>query len=205
MNETQMVNLIAYRLGNVKGQDDAIKAELAQSIRRVEDNGFHPWFLVSENNFYETQVGESRIPIPAGFIMEYEEGSLALQGDEGVPRILGKKSMDVISECSYSGEPLYYALTNKYFRLYPVPDAVYKLELIFYRRSTALGYAEGENPWYDEASELLVAETCWAMLAARKSKDAEYWRNLANQQWLLIQQKDAERRESNREITFGGD
>lgn len=206
MNITDMVALVAYRLGNIRGQDTAISNEIAQAIRRLEEREFHPWFLLSEMNFYTTKIGETRVVIPSGFLMEYEEGSLYYIPDEGSPVTLVKQSLDQIRDNnSVAGVPEFYALTNRYFRLYPVPDGEYKVEMIFYRRSEFLKKETGENPWYDEASDLVVAEACWGMLTARRDKSADYWRNISNQEFQRLMTRDTERREVNRDVTFGGE
>ena len=206
MDINQIVSLVAYRMGNVRGQDTAIQNEVYQAINRLEVREFLPWFLLSEMNFYTTKIGEPRVPIPRGFLMEYEEGSLFLDIPETEYTTICKKSLDQIADewTMKSGKPLYYALTNSYFRLYPIPDAGYKIEMIFYRKSEFLKHEDGENAWFDNASDLVVAETCWGMLTARRDKQAEYWRGIAEQEWQRLIMRDTERREMNRDVTFGG-
>lgn len=205
MNLTQMTELVAYRMGNVRGQDSAIQSEIAAAVDRLEAREFHPWFLLSEMNFYTTKIGEPRVPLPKGFIGEYEEGSLFIYDANGKQVTLCKKSLDQIVDMNQdAGMPVYYALTNTYFRLYPVSDVPYKIEMIFYRKSEFLKFEAGENPWYDDASELVVAETVWAMLSARRDQRADYWRQKSDQEFMRLQHRDIERREMNRDVTFGG-
>lgn len=204
MDKATLVKTIAYRMGNVKGQDAAIEIELALSVARLEGQEFVPWFLLSENNFFEGTAQENRIPIPRGFIREYEEGSLYLRRTDGTGKCLVKKSQDQLLKYEgLTGEPSHYSLTNQYFRIYPVPQEDFKVELLFYRKSDTLNV--DDNPWYEYAAELLVAETIWAMLSARRDKMADYWKQVAGDQMRRLMILDAERRLANQEIFMGGD
>lgn len=204
MDKATLVKTIAYRMGNVKGQDTAIDFELALSIERLEGQEFVPWFLLSENNFFEGTAQENRIPVPRGFIREYEEGSLYLRRVDGTGKCLIKKSQDqLLNYEGMTGEPSHYSLTNQYFRIYPVPQEDFKVELLFYRKSSTLNVED--NPWYEYAAELLVAETIWAMLSARRDKMADYWKIVAADQMRRLTILDAERRLANQEIFMGGD
>lgn len=204
MDRATLIKTAAYRMGNIRGQDEAIGLELDLAVHRLEGQDFYPWFLLSENNFYDLSAGENRVPVPPGFLSEYEEGALYLVRDNGQYIPLKKKSQDQLKSLfEVTGEPCAYALTNQYFRVFPVPSEDVKLELLFYRDSATLSV--DENPWYTNAAELLIAETCWAMLSARKDQRADYWKGAAAEQYQRLQRKDVERREVNREITFGGD
>lgn len=176
-----VVEAAAFRLGNRTGLDSVIQAEAIRLQSRFErgialsppyTGNFLPWFLLSENKFNNTVAGESRVRVPTDFIAEYEEGCLWVfdENDERIP--LDKEDQDVLA-VKYAGLsqlPQEYALTNQYFRLYPIPDAVYKLEILVYRSQPTFA-PNTENKWFDEAFDFVVAET--ALSVARAQNDVK--------------------------------
>lgn len=203
MDKQQLIKLTALRLGNVRGLDAMIDAEIDATVVRLENEPFHPWFLLSENNIYKTEDGESRVPVPDEFLAEYDNGSLYVQLENGFWKDLPKMSQEEMM-AEFQGEksmPRGYSLTNKYFRLFPTPDKEYKLELLFYRRSVSIS---GENAWYKEAPDLVIYETAAHILLARKDKRAQVMQSLADVQKQALMTRHVEREEANREGFVGG-
>lgn len=203
MTEAQVVALIAYRLGNIRNQEAAIKAQMYAIIEELEQSPFHPWFLLSENNHTQTVIGERRVPVPTDFLAEYEEGSLYLDNDTEWKE-LKKMSQDQLRECcSDPGKPSAYALTNSYFRLFPQPDAEYDLELMYYKKSSNV---EGDlNPWIINAGNLLSWKVCAVMAASRKDmKASQGYEQKALAALYSLRQQHLERMETNKEVIFGG-
>lgn len=203
MDLNTVVKAVAFRLGNVRGMDEVIKMEVQASIRRLENEDFYPWFLLSENNMYKTQADEFRVPVPDNFLAEYDDSCLYLKQDNGIYRPLAKMTAEQarLSYQNSSGTPVAYALTNKYFRIFPAPDREYELELLFYRRSSSL---EGENPWFVEAFDLVVYETVSHIMFARSDKRAGSFEQLASEQKMLLMRRHTAREEANRDVVWGG-
>lgn len=203
MDKATIVKRVAFRLGNVRGMDTLIEAEVDATINRLENEDFRPWFLLSENNTYKTTIGERRVPVPREFLSEYEDTALYVVHD-GLDYPLQKMSQEEarVKWQGSQGVPQAYALTNKYFRLFPAPDAEYELELIFYRRSGAL--ANDENPWFVEAADWVIYDTAAHMLLARKDKRYMEMEQLSQEQKALVMRRHTEREETNREVIFGG-
>lgn len=204
MDKATIVKTVAYRMGNIRNMDSIINTEIDITVDRLEGQEFCPWFLLSENNYYEGLAGENRIPVPAGFIREYEEGALYLSKSDGTVRLLCKKSQDQLTDLmGTTGVPTHYALTNQYFRVFPIPLEDFKVELLFFRKSATI--SAGENPWFTHAAELIIAETLWSLLASRRDKTADYWKGVSNDQLVRLKARDMERRISNQELTMGGE
>lgn len=204
MTKDQVVKMVAFRLGNVRGMDAIIETEIESTINRLENEAFQPWFLLSENNEYQMQVGENRVPVPADFLAEYDESALYVKMDNGGYFPLSKMSSEEVRAKWQNGQgmPQGYSLTNKYFRVFPAPDKEYLLELLFYRRSKSI--ANDDNPWLTEASDLIVYETAAHMLLARKDKRFMAMEQLAQEQKLLLMNRHTAREEANRDVTMGG-
>lgn len=203
MDKQQLIKLTALRLGNVRGLDTMIDAEIDATVVRLENEPFHPWFLLSENNIYRTSAGENRVPVPDEFLAEYDDGAMYIKLENGFWKPLPKMSQEEMM-LEFQGEasmPRGYSLTNKYFRLFPTPDKEYELELLFYRRSVSIA---GTNAWYKEASDLVVYETASHILLARKDKRAQVMQGLADGQKQALMARHTEREESNRDGFLGG-
>jgi hypothetical protein len=159
------IALIAARLGDRDDLTNQLIAEMQLAQTRLESDIFLPWFLLSEKATMETEIGEDRIPLPCDFLMEFEEGTLFYVDDEEEePVPLVKETFEKIREAyPGTGAPKAYALTNGYFRLRYVPDAVYTLGVIYYQRDTVLD-SNIENRWLLNAADWLIAET--GMVAA---------------------------------------
>lgn len=120
-----------------------------------------PWFLIEEMSEIDTEIGEERVPIPANFLRETEDSALwvflptAVETAQWVP--LFKDASDYIRNKfqSATGQPERYSLMNKYFRLKPIPDDVYRLKMIYYKQDDLLD-SNIENGWLKHAPEILV-------------------------------------------------
>lgn len=176
MIKSKLVELIKMRLGNRTdtGIDARIDTELDAAQYELERFGvFTPWFLLSETATYTTAAGESRVPIPADMLQEYEEGALYY---DGLP--LTKHDQDYLSEFyheSLPGAPRAYALVGNYFVLYPVPDASYEISMKYYRADAVPSAVsvDAENLWMVYAADWLWSKTGQAIARFIKDPDAQ--------------------------------
>lgn len=203
MKKVDIIAAIAYGLGNLRGMESQIETGLKVVLAELEEGPFFPWFLLSENNHYVMDIGERRVPLPRDFLQECEETALYLQKESGDWVYLYKASQDQLREmANETGEPCVYSLTNEYFRLFPIPDKAYKLEMIYYKGSD---HDDEENPWFKFASNLIIKKVCSYMAKARRDKQWQVFEGEANTAYIKLQQDDIARREVNREATYGGD
>lgn len=202
MTKDQIVKAVCLRLGNLRRQDDLVSGEVDMTIARLENEALEPWFLLSENNRYVLKAGQNRVPLPQGFLKEYEQGALYVNDGEKEIQLI-KKSDDMLRKGKEThGIPTHYSLTNQYFRVYPTPREDTELELIFFRRSANLGEP---NPWFVEASELVINETCFSICTAKKDQRSQMYKQMAQNDRLNISQRDVDRNTANYELILGGD
>ena len=180
MNQTNAVAEVAYRLGNRTDLNTRILSvmDLVQSDI-LEKDSFLPWFLLSEDSTIQTTSGEERIALPSDFLREYELGALWLYDSTADRKWtpLKKDFHDSLRAArggtlEASGKPTRYDLSGGYFRLTPVPDAVYTLQMKYYQADalpSAVG-ATGENQWLKYAPERLITETVLKMAAHLRCK-----------------------------------
>jgi hypothetical protein len=135
-----------------------------------------PWFLEAEVSSISTVSGEERVKLPSDFIREWDDdplwyynASAADVGDVWVP--LAKDELEILRE-TYpgSGAPLGYNLDAKYFRLFPTPDAIYVLKMIYYKHDQVLS-TNIENLWLEHYPLLLVGMAGGALTSGTRDKD----------------------------------
>lgn len=159
------IDLVAYRLGNRTDLDARILAEMKLTQAMLENNwqsSEMPWFLLNElgeQASTTTVNGQERLEVPEDFLREPEDGALWVQDTDSRWYGLCKYDLDYLRKhTSSSGLPRGYALTGKYFRFYPVPDAEYPIRMLYYAADTVLD-SNVENNWLKYAPELLIAAT----------------------------------------------
>lgn len=164
MTKQEAIDLIKLRLGSRDDSDlDAlIAAELQSSQEELEVTAPYPWFCISENSTAETVAGEPRVALPTDFVVETDEARFELSTDGGTTfaKPLVKGSYDAI-RATYGdtpGEPEAYTIIGTRFVLGPVPDAAYKIRMIYQGRDVAMSTlaAGNTNRWLSIVPQYLV-------------------------------------------------
>lgn len=208
MLRDEAVAVIAARCGNRTDLDARIVLELKLAQGRLESDGFLPFFLVSELASASTTNGQEQITFPTTFLRELDpDDSVFLIFDaDGNEYDLRKADYQWMRrELDPTGRPSHYTILGKYFRLRPVPDAVYSLQFMFYQQDTVLD-TNIENQWLKYAPNLLIAEAGARVAAFIGNQQAQqlFTSEIAIEQARLVNAETA-RREANRDRTMGDD
>lgn len=172
MTRDQAVALIKARLK--RPADTALNAQIVTELETVqqfvlEESGIiRPWFLLTENLTTVTEIGEPRVVIPTGFLDEYEDGALwILNPDSNEYERLTRGTFEELRlsdtlvqyrDDDGRGMPRAYSLDGNYFRLDPVPAAVYTLQILVYVKDDLPANGSDTNQWLTYAAELLTSE-----------------------------------------------
>jgi hypothetical protein len=165
MDRDTAVNLVALRLGNRPELAESIIAEMQLAQQSLEiglqlpqGGTFLPWFLLTEKASTTTLVLEERLSVPADFLGLPDEEEAALWLDDKA--LVPSDYADLVHEFKDSepGEPTHYALVGEYFRLRPIPSAVFPISMLYFGRGAVLD-ANIENIWLKEAPLLLISQT----------------------------------------------
>lgn len=148
---------------------------LTLAIEALESDVFSPWFLLSEFANTVTKESEQRVKLPKGFIKGYEHGELFYENEVGQPQPLVKQDFDdLVVEYSASepGRPVHYAFTNKYYRVFPLPDAAYNIFMLYYRKSdVAWTNPDNRNVWLEHVSRYVIAKA--AIILMEDTRDVK--------------------------------
>jgi len=178
----------------------------------VGGGSFLPWFLRTEVTTITTSIGEERVPLPPDFLREYEEDALYYFNPAADPTIgqnqwrpLWKDDIQANrikygalwpqftgsaspSDSSNAAEwfewgPKAYSLDGNYFRIFPLPQQVYTLKMIYYARDAALSpTVDSENKWLHNASEVLMGEAGYQMAhTARDDNRIQYFQTIRDE------------------------
>lgn len=122
-----------------------------------------PFFLRTEYASIQTVIGEERVPLPTvrGFLMLVEDSALWRfdSTEDKKWRELAKHDLDALRRvysASSDDEPRAYALDYLYFRVFPTPDKVYTLKMIYYGEDEILD-TNVENKWLKHFPFLLIS------------------------------------------------
>ncbi len=205
MNGEEVVALVKRRMarfGSSTSLDADVVIELNQAQKRLELNPFLPWFLLSERSTISTVEAEARIIVPTDMIREYEEGTLWVLDAQGGEHELTKNLWDELKNDSRfdgTGRPKRYATVGLYFRLRPIPDAIYTLRMIYYKAQSVIVQDGTTNQWLTWGTDLLVAEAGFILATSytQNDKSAKMFRDMIPAEMTRLMIADEARKHAN--------
>lgn len=160
MTRDEAVAAIKVQLGFRTNQDAQIVTCLQQAQVKLERMATKPWFLLSEKATVSLVIDEPRLAHPTDYLGEYEENGLTyIPADNEDPVALRKDDLDIL-KAYYKlteGPPEAYAVDGAYFRIFPIPDDEYTMEMYYYQQDTVLS-TNVENNWLKYFPFLIMGE-----------------------------------------------
>ena len=217
MTRDEAVAIIQQQLGFRTTLSSEIVTNLKLAQTQLEAGPTKPWFLVSEDSYTDTEIGEQRIPFPTDFLEETDDAVFRYVPDEpsvSDPEVDLKKDiydtlrrnyMDVTTGMIEEGPPEAYAALGEYFRIFPIPDAAYRLRMIYYKQDTVLS-SNVENGWLKWNPFILIGKA-GNMIAGGPLRDATAMQIFS--QWeaeghITLQRQNVAREMANRDMQVGG-
>ena len=209
----EIIDVVLNRLGN-RSADTALRAfaeaELLLVQERLEGEASPPWFLLTERASASTTADEPRLPVPANFLQEWEEGALlVLDSTNSEEDEVIKDDYDALKakyKNTAAGIPVHYALRNDVFWLFPTPDIVYTIYMTYFKSQVALT-TNITTPWTTHASDVLIGELGIVLAGEYLHNDQLKARFEANtlRARNRLSAKSTAREEANRSRTMGDD
>lgn len=159
MLRDEAVSWVQFHLGNRNDLTTQAQNALIAAQDELERQDFLPWFLRTEVMPITTTINEERLSVPSDFIREWEEGSLYIVETDGKLTELDKDTLSILRtqfKGAVAGKPTNFALDNAYFRLFPTPNLVYTIKLIYYAHAAKLSI-NIENAWLKNAPWMVIA------------------------------------------------
>lgn len=217
MMRDEAVAAIQQQLGFRSDQSANIITNMKLAQTLLESEPTKPWFMISEQHYIRTTVGEERIPLPdtptaqGRFIQEIDQARFVYIPEPGVedtdPVDLLKDDYDLLAKQyagADAGPPEAYALLGHYFHVFPTPDALYQIKMIFIVAQQTLD-TNVENNWLKYAPLFIMGRAGWFTASALRDS----WAVGVFQQWeaqgrLLIFNQTEARDHANRTYQIGG-
>lgn len=219
MTRDEAVALIKMQLGFRTNQDANIVTCLQLAQMQLELQPTKPWFLVSEDSYAFTTADEDRVALPSDFLEEIEDAVLRYVPEDstglGDEVDLVKDLYDELRKTFRSwtnsttdvqtGAPEAYCILNGYFRIFPTPDDVYRLRMIYYKKDDLLT-SNIENGWLKWAPMLIMGKA-GQMIAGGPLRDVDavgVFKLWEAQGSLALNTQMVAREEANRRPQMGG-
>ncbi len=156
------------RMREMLGHNSSLQASsfidaLKDAQETLEKEPQLPWFLRTEISSISTVANEERVVIPTDFLLMPESDDdgiwVFIAGDDNPWRRLRQDHVG-FNRGKYSNEddaePKAYSLDNLYFRLFPTPDKIFTIKMIFLAQDALLD-TNIENKWLEHIPWLLIA------------------------------------------------
>lgn len=162
MTRDECVSMIQEQLGFRTNLATNIVSYMKLAQITLEQGPTLPWFLISEQNYITTVANEQRLVLPTDFIREIDEARFVYipdsAEDDTSPVDLVKDDYDDLAtqyKDAMAGPPEAYALIGKYFRIFPTPDDLYTIKMIYYKKDDTLD-TNIENLWLANVPKLFM-------------------------------------------------
>lgn len=152
-------------------------ANIVQAMKEVQEEqeleAILPDFLRKQYDIaYVTTISDHVLDVPDDFIREWDEDQLNVTLSDGTIQNLVKDELGYLRiRYTDSGLPVRYALINRQFYFYPLPDAEYVVSGTYYAHDALLN-TNIENKWLANMPDLLISGAGLLIAAAMRDKDA---------------------------------
>ena len=176
MTRTDIIELIRDSLGFNQALNEAI---ILRHMDRMQEryekgSGARPlaWFLFDHDATVTTTANNRYVDKPTGFIQFDDNFELSIVDASNVTHPLYRRDQyELIPDSALIGFPNAYAFDGERLHLYPMPDAVYTINIPCYITSTQLSTTQ-TSKWYEEFSDLVIEETAYSI--AKATRDTRF-------------------------------
>ena len=210
MTRDEAVNRIQVLLGFRTDLVTVIQNALLDAQVEIEMEPELPWFLQTEVAFSPTVDGEERKELPDDFIKEIDEDALwlyqaELEDDEQWTPLIKEDISLLRRKLPASGPPRAYAIDGRYFRLFPKPDGVYILKLMYFAKDDTLT-TNIENRWLKYAPSILIGVAGKKVASAARDTTAHAeFADMETKGRVLLYNYTVAREEEGRRRIMGGE
>lgn len=158
MTRDQVLELLQYRLGDHAEMPARAMLELPLIQQdALEGNSWYPWFLEKDSTGLVTVAQQRTIDLPLDFLGEKEGQNVWITVDGVQLRLVQQDFDTALARYPEVGQPKCYARGVANIALFPLPDAVYQIDMKYYGTADSIAGSSGETPWLKYASDLVIA------------------------------------------------
>ena len=212
MDRDTAVARIQQGLGFRQDLQDKIVGALQEARRLLETGRSLPDFLLQEGQTLLLPAGNADVPLPSGFITEWEEEGLWYVKPGHADDVLWLEKVDFwVGNSRFQrtdpGIPLAYTLRGSGIRFWPARDQAYTLNWAYYKHSKDLATNVPDNEWLADdagAPEALIGRA--GMIIAADLADTvavQKFSSMYSVAWNGIVNESQLRDEENRPLAVG--
>lgn len=208
MTRNEAVAMIQQQLAFRSDQTDNIIAYMKLAQQSLEKGKTLPWWLKSERSFIYTVAAEQRIPLPTDFLREADDSQLVYVPTDTTEKLvfLDKDTTDQL-EAHYGtdvGAPEAYSIDGRYFRIFPIPDDVYQIRMVYMKKDTILS-TNIENKWLEHLPYLIMGVTGTLIASALRDQTAQaVFQGWAKDGLSMMYAENEAREHANMDYQIGG-
>ena len=212
MTRDEAVARVQQGLGFRDDLQDVIVGALKEAKRVLESGRSLPDFLLRVAQPLAVPAGNVDVPLPVGFIREWQEEALWYVSAVRPDKVLWLEKVDFnIGKSRFqnadAGPPRAYTLRGPGITFWPARDAAYTLNWSYYKKSVDLSTNVANNEWLDDDTvpECLIGRA--GMIVASDLEDTTSFQKFAsmyNTAWNSIVSEDQLVDEENRPLAVGG-
>lgn len=210
MMRDEAVQRVQRLLGFRSDKQSEIITEMQAAQIELERWPTLPWFLATEVAFKDTVAGEERVRLPTNFLREVDNDALwyydgtATDEDLVWTPLIKDVTETLRGDLPGSGAPKAYYLDAEYFRIFPTPDAAYRLKMIYIKQDDTLA-TNIENKWLKYAPELLIGLAGQRLAAMmRDTVAAQHFQVMEERGRIAVNRDTHARRDANYRYVMGG-
>ena len=212
MDRTAATVVIQDQLGFSSAHASRIVIALKNAQTRREQDPFLPWFLKTDSAIQPVTVADQRtVALPTGFLREVEDDALYYVNADESSKLIPMEKQDHLDYLynTYGvteGTPAEYFVGKTNFHIFPLPDAVYTLQLNqYYKAATSLA-SDVENDWLLYAEDTIIGDAGYVIAKALRDRKAQdFFKVMQREGTARMILGTTAREEENVEHQMGGD
>lgn len=162
---------VKQMLGFRKDQDANIVQAMQEVQSELEKEPELPDFLRKTYSGLVTVANVRTVNVPSDFIREWEQDQMNITTSDGPQSVVKDELGFLRIRYTDTGVPLKYALVNKQFYLFPMPDQIYTIDGTYYAKDAVLS-TNIENLWLENIPEILIGGAGVLLATGLRDKDA---------------------------------
>lgn len=208
MTRNEAVALIQQQLGFRTDKSDEIVTNMKLAQQSLEKGKILPWWLKSERSYIYTTADEQRVPLPTDFLREAEDSQLVYVPEDTTEKLvfLDKDTTEQLEQFYgiETGAPKAYSIDGVYFRIFPTPDDVYQIRMVYMKKDQVLD-TNIENKWLLHLPYLIMGVTGTLIASALRDTTAlSVFQGWARDGLAMMYTENEAREHTNMDYQIGG-
>jgi hypothetical protein len=170
----RMKIILGFKLGT--SLDTQLVTEIQNAQSELEQEAELPWFLKKAYSGLSTVANLQTVNVPTDFLKEFQDDQLFLRNSANEETAVVADQQGFlrirypISEGSDT--PKGYAIVNRVFYFYPIPNDAYSIQGTYFGADTVLSTGGSTNQWSINLPEILIGKAGFVIASGLRDTNA---------------------------------